>query len=279
VVTLGAIISVGAIAIWQTRLALASQRQVRAAVLAETAAHLLEAGLDSGKPLGDPDNRARLPSLSAMVARATEALDLVIYDERGRPLEPRSPAALPTDAPAIEAAVAGAVPRASERAGVSEDPIGPLLVVYAPLRLGAARGAVRASFALDAGLEALLGRARDSVLLLGAADALVLLVVGAWMLRGTVLKPVQALEDAARRVAAGDLDARVALRGPGELGELADAFDRMTASLRAGPGGTRATAERRSTASRAGSRAARPERRRKSPAPHPQRRQERRGLR
>jgi len=54
------------------------------------------------------------------------------------------------------------------------------------------------------------------------------------MLRGTVLKPVQALEDAARRVAAGDLDARVALRGPGELGELADAFDRMTASLRAG---------------------------------------------
>jgi signal transduction histidine kinase len=54
------------------------------------------------------------------------------------------------------------------------------------------------------------------------------------MLRGVVVRPVLALEGAARRVAGGDLDARVPLRGPGELGLLADAFDRMTGSLRTG---------------------------------------------
>jgi signal transduction histidine kinase len=227
VVTLGAIVSVGAIAIWQTRLALASQNRVRAAVLAETASHLVEAGLIVDRAIGDPQNLARLPSLAALVARATEAFDLAIYDDRGRPLEPRAPASLPSDATAIDAAIAGAVPRAAER------PDG-LLVVYAPLRLGAARGAVRASFAPDAAIDALLARARDSVLLLGALDALVLLVVGSLMLRGTVVRPVQALEDAARRVGAGDLDARPALRGPGELGRLADGFEKMTASLRDG---------------------------------------------
>ena len=56
VVTLGAIVSVGAIAIWQTRLVISSQRDVRAAVLAESAARLLEIGLDTNcDGIGDSD--------------------------------------------------------------------------------------------------------------------------------------------------------------------------------------------------------------------------------
>lgn len=48
-----------------------------------------------------------------------------------------------------------------------------------------------------------------------------------------VTRPVLALTEAARRVGAGDRDARVDLtRAPGELGELAAAFDQMADSLR-----------------------------------------------
>jgi signal transduction histidine kinase len=220
VVTLGAIVSVGAIAIWQTGLAFSSQRQARAATLGEAAAELIAAGVEK-------EGRDGLRKLAGLAARATGAVELAIYDERGRPLEPPVPPPLPSDATAVPAAVAGAVPRAGEREPEQ-------LVVYTPLRLGAGRGALRATFALDAELDALLARARNSVLVLGAADALVLLVLGAWMLRGTVVRPVRALEAAARRVAGGDLGATVDVRGPGELGRLADGFDRMTASLREG---------------------------------------------
>lgn len=46
-----------------------------------------------------------------------------------------------------------------------------------------------------------------------------------------LLEPIARLETATRRVAAGDLDARVDLRRDDELGELARSFDRMTARL------------------------------------------------
>src|SRR5262249_41221520 len=149
--------------------------------------------------------------------------DIVASAARGGPTEPAT--TLPTDGHGIPAALAGVPPHVEERPGDAD------LVAYAPLRRG---GLVRVSFAVDTALDGLLARARLSVLLLGALDALVLLLVGAWMLRGVVVRPVRALETAAGRVAAGDLDATVASRGPGELGRLADAFDQMTASLRAG---------------------------------------------
>jgi len=114
-------------------------------------------------------NRQRLVTLLADVARATDAADLVVYDDRGRMVAPSSGVVeLPGDATGIAAALAGVVPRADERPARAGDPPGRLLVAYAPLRLGAARGLVRATFALDAGLDALLERARDSVLALGA---------------------------------------------------------------------------------------------------------------
>lgn len=217
VVTLGAIVSVGAIAIWQTRLALASQRHARAAGFGDAAAAIIATGLEQG---------ARVDAIASLAADATGAVELVIYDERGKTLYPEAPRADPGDARAVAAALAGAMPRPAED--------GHLLRVHVPLRLQDGRGALRATFALDAEVDALLSRARDSVLVLGIADALVLLVLGTWMLRGSVVTPVRALEAAARKVAAGDLNATVDTRGPGELGRLADGFDRMTASLRAG---------------------------------------------
>jgi signal transduction histidine kinase len=63
-----------------------------------------------------------------------------------------------------------------------------------------------------------------------AAGALAAAAVGR-LLASRVTRPLEALRDAAARVAAGDLEARVAARASGEVGELVRAFDRMTADL------------------------------------------------
>src|SRR5262249_7451289 len=55
VVTLGAIASVGAIAIWQTRGALASDQVERAAAMAQVAARLVENGVDPSQAAGVTD--------------------------------------------------------------------------------------------------------------------------------------------------------------------------------------------------------------------------------
>ena len=233
IVTVGAIASVGVIAILVTRQGLVLDRAGRAGSLAEAAGRVVELSLDPAHPLGDGTNRAILPRVVFSLQRALEADELVVYDGHDGTRQVLYPAAAPpglaTDETGLAAALAGAPPHAEERPGQAG-----ALVAYVPISAGAARGALRLSFAIESNVDALLARARLSVFLLGAADALLLLLVGAWMLRGVVVRPVLALEGAARRVAAGDLEARVAVRGPGELGLLADAFDRMTASLKSG---------------------------------------------
>ncbi|HEV7503194.1 MAG TPA: ATP-binding protein, partial [Vicinamibacteria bacterium] len=54
----------------------------------------------------------------------------------------------------------------------------------------------------------------------------------ALVLSGRIARPVRALAERARGVAAGDLDRTVALDAPDEVGELARAFASMTAELR-----------------------------------------------
>ncbi len=46
-----------------------------------------------------------------------------------------------------------------------------------------------------------------------------------------VRRPVRALAEGTRRIAAGELDTRIELNDPGEIGELADAFNKMTEDL------------------------------------------------
>jgi two-component system sensor histidine kinase BaeS len=71
--------------------------------------------------------------------------------------------------------------------------------------------------------------------ILGAAGgALLLALLAAWFVSRQLTRPVVALTQAARSFAAGDRDAVIVERGPGELGELADAFEEaMTAVRRA----------------------------------------------
>jgi signal transduction histidine kinase len=56
---------------------------------------------------------------------------------------------------------------------------------------------------------------------------------GAWLLRRRVVLPLGVLAEGTRRIASGDLGARIQVQGPAELEELAQAFNGMGESLEA----------------------------------------------
>ncbi|MGE5249582.1 MAG: type IV pili methyl-accepting chemotaxis transducer N-terminal domain-containing protein [Bacteroidota bacterium] len=62
--------------------------------------------------------------------------------------------------------------------------------------------------------------------------AVLLLGAGAWMFEASILKPLRALEDAAKRIGENDLDTPVHLGGPRELGLLAQSLDDMRMHLK-----------------------------------------------
>jgi two-component system nitrogen regulation sensor histidine kinase NtrY len=70
----------------------------------------------------------------------------------------------------------------------------------------------------------------SAAMLVGGTGILVAILVSLWF-AARVTKPVVSLADAARRVAAGDLYAKVNVESSDELGELAAAFNRMTEDL------------------------------------------------
>ncbi|MHB8766953.1 MAG: hybrid sensor histidine kinase/response regulator, partial [Deferrisomatales bacterium] len=65
-----------------------------------------------------------------------------------------------------------------------------------------------------------------------AAASVLAAALAAWVGRGVLVRPLDALARAARRLEAGELSARAGLHGAaGELGDLAGAFDAMAAAL------------------------------------------------
>ena len=70
----------------------------------------------------------------------------------------------------------------------------------------------------------------SAAMLVGGAGILVAILASLWF-AARVTKPVVSLAEAARRVAAGDLYAKVDVESSDELGELAIAFNRMTEDL------------------------------------------------
>ncbi len=90
--------------------------------------------------------------------------------------------------------------------------------------------------AMESGLsasdaQAMFDSAIARVLLLGAVVGLVLGVLVAWWLLRRILRPLERLREATRRVAAGDLSARVPNAPDPELQQLAEAFNQMAATL------------------------------------------------
>jgi signal transduction histidine kinase len=72
-----------------------------------------------------------------------------------------------------------------------------------------------------------------SVLLAGTAVVLAVVVALALLISRRTTGPIQVLQQQVRRVAGGDLDARIELRTRDELGALAEDFNRMTSELKA----------------------------------------------
>ena len=60
---------------------------------------------------------------------------------------------------------------------------------------------------------------------------IVFVAFGSWLLRRRVVSPLAALAAGTRRIASGDLRARIAEQGPAELEELARSFNQMAESL------------------------------------------------
>ena len=78
--------------------------------------------------------------------------------------------------------------------------------------------------------QAFLASVREAILIGGGAAALVALLLGGLFVRG-LIRSVRGLEDAARALAAGELDRTVDVEARDEIGRLAESFNRMTHKL------------------------------------------------
>ena len=223
--TLAAALSAGLLVLWMARYAARSEHATRAIDLARAATLVVVARLEGSDARRPPEELfAESGPIAGRAIRATR------FDWLPPDGAPRSPVKqLATDA------------RGIALARIDRDPVairehvedGAAIVVYTAVRdTSGVLGIVRAVLPEPVAAAAL-GRARLALLFLVILDGLILFFGATWLLRRTVVRPVLALEATADRVAEGNLAARVTLRGPGELGRLADAFDRMTGSLSA----------------------------------------------
>lgn len=80
-------------------------------------------------------------------------------------------------------------------------------------------------------LDKAFGEALGLSLGLGIAAAAATAALVSWVLSGRIVRPVQALAEAARRVSQGDYETRVTEIGADELTVLAHAFNEMAGSL------------------------------------------------
>jgi len=110
--------------------------------------------------------------------------------------------------------------------GKGPGPVGGQGVVNAPVLVnGASVGTVRLVFESAAGTAA-----RDvawSWIAVAAVVALLVAILASLVVTRLITRPIKAMTAATSKFAAGDRQARAGVHGPGELGELARAFDSM----------------------------------------------------
>jgi two-component system, OmpR family, sensor histidine kinase BaeS len=110
--------------------------------------------------------------------------------------------------------------------GRGTGPVGGQGVVNAPVVVDRdSVGTVRLVFETAGG-----NQARDvawSWIAVAAVVALLVALLASWVVTRLIARPVAAMTSATRAFAAGDRQARAGVHGPGELGELARAFDSM----------------------------------------------------
>jgi signal transduction histidine kinase len=155
----------------------------------------------------------------------------VIVDARGRLLADSAGEGLESESyanrPEIAAALRGRTDQGERR---SEDLDQDLLYTAVPVvSAGRTTGAVRVTQSVDAVNDEV---RNDTLALVGVgAGALLLGLVVASLLAGSLSRPMRALAATARRIARGDLEARAGIEGPAEQREVAAAFNDMTERL------------------------------------------------
>ncbi|HVM17915.1 MAG TPA: HAMP domain-containing sensor histidine kinase [Gaiellaceae bacterium] len=202
--------------------------RVDAEVRAQTAA---EAHLIAAAVAGRLDRPGALQELVARAADdvrgrvvVVDAAGTLVADSEGTHLLGSDYGARPELAVALEEGRVAQGRRSSDTLG--ED----LLYTAVPVvdgerRVGAVR-VTRSAAPLDARVR------RDVLVLLGIAlAALALGLALAWLLAGSLARPLRGLAATARRVGGGDLSARAELAGSAEQREVATAFNDMTARV------------------------------------------------
>ena len=207
-------------------LALNLSKRVDAEVKSEAQgqAQLLAAGA-SGR-LGDRDQ------LQALAESADEDLGgrVIVVDDTGALLADSDREGARGDyssRPEVARALDG---RASQGERRSNDLDEDLLFTAVPIVVeGRPAGAVRVTQSVDAVNTEV---RNDVIALIGVGVVALLLGLGvAWLLAGSLAKPLRKLAASARRVARGDLDERAEVTGSTEQQEVATAFNDMTGRL------------------------------------------------
>jgi two-component system, OmpR family, sensor kinase len=194
-----------------------SEAQGQAALLAATV---------SGR-LGDRKD------LSRILERADNDLGgrVIVVGPRGRLIADSAGSGLESASYASRPEIAAALRGTAEQGTRHSDTLGAdvLYTAVPVLRGGRTEGAVRVTQSVDA----VQTEVRNDVLALIAVGVVALLLgLGvAWVLAGSLARPLRALAATARRVAGGDLDARAEPEGSSEQREVATAFNDMTGRL------------------------------------------------
>jgi signal transduction histidine kinase len=215
------------IVVLEVPLVLNISRRVDAEVKAESSGQAQLIATSAGDQL---DRRGAMQRLVERSARALGGRVMVV-DGSGRVLVDSAGSRLRGtpygSRPEIAQALAGETSQGTrESSSLGED----LLYTAVPvLHRGRTVGAVRVTQSVDAVHREV---RNDALALVGVgAAALVLGLMVAWLLAGFLSRPLGSLAHTARRVGAGDLDARAPETGPREQREVARAFNEMTSRL------------------------------------------------
>jgi signal transduction histidine kinase len=171
--------------------------------------------------------------LDGIVSGAADELGgrVIVVDRRGRLLaDSAGDELLPgsyADRPEIAEALAGQTSQGTRHSETLDQEL--LYTAVPVVEAGRTVGAAR----VTQSVEAVQARVRRNVLALAGVGliALVLGLVLAWIVAGSLARPLRELARTARRVEEGDLDARVEPSGASEQREVAHAFNDMTERL------------------------------------------------
>ena len=217
-----------AIVAFEVPLALSLSRRVHAEVRSQ-ARNQSDVLAATATDLVGSSDRAGLQALVQRVARSVRGR-VIVVDSRARVLADSANAArLHTlfDRPEIDDALTGQAAQLTRTSSTLRERI---LATTTPIyRGGKVAGAVRVTQSVEA-TDRAVRRVVLNLVAVGIAVLLVGLIAGAVIARA-IAGPMKRLQDAAQRVAAGDLEARAQVEGSAEQRSLARSFNDMTLRL------------------------------------------------